>query len=193
MPKVTRWDSYFFRICGVVASNSRCLSRKIGAVIAKNNRVLATGYNGPAAGVGHCDERFRKDSTIIEQLRVKGIMTPEHPVCPRRFLGFESGEGKKYCVAGHAEQNCITNAARYGTCLDGATMYVGCPIPCSSCLNAIINAGIVEVVCTHFEVYDVPSFWILKTAPLKVRNYEGLLYSSDGALLYNETKDGNDA
>lgn len=113
-------------------------------------------------------------------------MPPEHPVCPRRFLGYGSGEGKKFCTAGHAEVNCITNAARYGTKLDGATMYVSCAIPCSNCLNAIINAGITEVVCTHFEVYDVPSYWILKTAPLTVRNYEGLVYPVSSGITQGE-------
>lgn len=193
MPSVERWDGYFFRIAGTVASNSRCYSRKIGAIIVKDKRILGTGYNGPAAGIPHCEERFRKDSAVVEKLQVKGIMPPEHPVCPRRFLGYESGEGMDLCPAGHAEVNAITNAARVGTNLSGAVMYVTCPIPCSDCLNAIINAGITEVVCTHFEVYDRPSYWILKTTNITIRNYEGAIYKPGGALLYRVTKDGEHA
>lgn len=175
---VERWDGYFFRVCGVVSSNSRCLSRKIGAVLVRDKSIIATGYNGPARGVPHCEERYTKDILMTEQRVLRDAEPPEHKVCPRRFLGFESGEGLSFCTAGHAEANCITNAARMGTNTAGATLYVSCPIPCSHCLNAIINAGIVEVVCTHFELYDKTSAFIIKSSGLRVRTYDGVVFAA---------------
>ena len=50
-----RWDTYYNRICRAVASKSPCLSRQIGAILVKENVVVATGYNGPPRGYPHCE------------------------------------------------------------------------------------------------------------------------------------------
>ena len=52
------WDKFFLGICDKVAENSKCLSRKIGAVMVKDKSILSTGYNGPPRGVTHCGERL---------------------------------------------------------------------------------------------------------------------------------------
>ena len=48
------WDLYFIRIAKEVASRSTCKRAAVGAVIVKDNRILATGYNGAPAGMPHC-------------------------------------------------------------------------------------------------------------------------------------------
>ena len=51
-----QWDLYYLRIAKTVSENSKCLSRKIGAVLVKDNSIISTGYNGPPRGVKHCNE-----------------------------------------------------------------------------------------------------------------------------------------
>ena len=55
------WDEYFYNMSVTVGSNSKCLSRKIGAVIVKDKTVISTGYNGPPRGVMTCDQRWLYD------------------------------------------------------------------------------------------------------------------------------------
>ena len=58
------WDEYFFEMCKTVASNSKCLSRKIGAIIVKDKTIISTGYNGPPRNVRSCDERWLVDKGL---------------------------------------------------------------------------------------------------------------------------------
>lgn len=51
----------------------------------------------------------------------------------------------KYLYASHAEENAIAHAAKTGTSLAGATIYVTF-CPCAACARMIIQAGIAEVV-----------------------------------------------
>lgn len=87
------WDLYFIRIAMEVASRSTCPRAAVGAVIVRDNRILATGYNGAIADEPHCTD-------------VGCIMEGDH--CQR---------------AVHAETNAITQAARHGVSLEGATLY----------------------------------------------------------------------
>lgn len=117
------WDEYFLEIARIVAKRSTCLRRKVGALIVKDRRILATGYNGTPSGIKHC----------IEQgcLRVK--------------LNIPSGERHELCRGLHAEQNVLLQAALYGVSLRGSILYVTNQ-PCIICAKMIINAGIKAVV-----------------------------------------------
>lgn len=117
------WDEYFMQIVDLVKTRSTCLRRQVGALIVKDKRILASGYNGAPAGVSHCDEV----GCLREQLKVP------------------SGERHELCRAIHAEQNAIVQAAYSGTSLRGATMYVSLQ-PCSLCAKLMINAGISKLV-----------------------------------------------
>ena len=61
------WDTYFLKVCETIALNSKCLSRKIGAIIVRDKSIISTGYNGPPSGVDPCsyrytlDDKFRKE------------------------------------------------------------------------------------------------------------------------------------
>ncbi len=118
------WDDYFMEITDLVATRATCLRRKVGAILVKDRRILATGYNGPPKGVPHCDE-------------LGG--------CLREKLGIPSGERQELSRAVHAEQNAIIQAAKMGTNIDGATLYVT-NHPCFICAKMLINAGVRKIV-----------------------------------------------
>ncbi|MGI6216892.1 MAG: deoxycytidylate deaminase [Coriobacteriales bacterium] len=117
------WDDYFQTITRDVAERSTCLRRHVGAIIVKDKRILATGYNGAPSGLEHCLTRG----------------------CLREQLGIPSGQKQELCRATHAEQNAVIQAARYGVPIDGATVYCTNQ-PCTACAKILINAGVKEIV-----------------------------------------------
>ncbi len=158
---VSSWDEYYFNVCRQAARNSKCLSRRIGAILVnKNKGIFATGYNGPPTGIVGCDQR----DDLGDGLEVG--------VCPRRTMGFNSGEGLEICIAAHAEGNCINMCARDGLVAEGAIMYMACGIPCRICMIQIIQAKIKELVVTSMDSYDDVSVWLLKNSNIKVRLYD---------------------
>ncbi|HNT43903.1 MAG TPA: cytidine/deoxycytidylate deaminase family protein [Syntrophorhabdaceae bacterium] len=116
------WGSYFMEIARIVSMRSTCLRRNVGAVIVKDKRILATGYNGAPSGLKHC-------------LEVS---------CLRERLKIAPGERHELCRGLHAEQNAIIQAAYHGVSIDGAHLYCT-HLPCSICIKMLINAGIREV------------------------------------------------
>ncbi len=123
MTKRPPWDEYFMSIAQLVAGRSTCLRRSVGAVIVKDRRILATGYNGAPAGLPHCDETG----------------------CIREKLNVPHGERHELCRGIHAEQNAIIQSANYGTGISGSAIYTT-HHPCSVCAKMIINAGIRRVI-----------------------------------------------
>lgn len=113
------WDTYFMQIAELVATRSTCLRRSVGAVIVKNKRILATGYNGAPTGVPHCAETG----------------------CLRVQRNVPSGQRHELCRGIHAEQNAIIQAASHGVTISGADLYCT-NLPCSICTKMIINAGL---------------------------------------------------
>ncbi|MBW1714942.1 MAG: dCMP deaminase family protein [Deltaproteobacteria bacterium] len=121
MPRPS-WPEYFMSIAQLVATRSTCLRRKVGAVLVKDKRVIATGYNGAPTGVRHCEETG----------------------CLREKLDIKSGERHELCRGLHAEQNVIVQAACYGIATKGTTLY-STNLPCIICSKMLINAGIEKV------------------------------------------------
>lgn len=117
------WDEYFMELAEVVAKRSTCLRRNVGAVVVKDKRVLATGYNGAPSGLPHCSETG----------------------CLREKLGIPSGERLDVCRGLHAEQNALLQAARYGISLEGSAVYCTNQ-PCATCAKMLINAGITKII-----------------------------------------------
>ena len=112
----------------LVSARSTCNSRKIGAVIVRDNRILTTGYNGAVHGAPHCIDRG-----------------PDF--CLRRSIGAHDADKYNYCISSHAEVNAIDQAARFGISLEGAVLY--CTLePCNWCFKQLIQAGIREI---YFE------------------------------------------
>lgn len=169
---MNRWDSFFFKVAAAAAEQSLCLNRQIGAVLVRNKRIIATGYNGPPEGVPPCINRFDTDPAFAKEYR-RQQQSDEimEELCPRRILGLGHGKGREWCPATHAEVNAVVNAARMGVSSEGASLYLTCGLPCKNCLSVIINSGITEVVCTSFEAHDDLTNWILTFSKLRVRTY----------------------
>lgn len=141
------WDAYFIQIAHLVATRATCPRRSVGAVLVRDRRILATGYNGAPSGVTHCPE-----------------LGPTHdwPVGCLRAA---------HCIrALHAEQNCLLQAAKVGIPSDGATIYVTCQ-PCNTCAKMIINAGI-ERVIYEGDYPDAFSLELFREAGLEVLRYK---------------------
>jgi dCMP deaminase len=168
-PSVESWDEYFFNICKQVARNSKCLSRRIGAVLVQDKNIISTGYNGPPAGVPRCDNRWTLDKIFAEKYNEYSKDKEIKGICPRHLIGFASGEGLEACPATHAEVNAIIYAAKHGIATKGTTLYAGCGIPCSNCLKEIINAGIKEIVVLSLKTYDDNSLYLLNNSDLGIR------------------------
>ena len=165
------WDEYYLDLCNTIAKNSKCLSRKIGAIIVKDKSIISTGYNGPPRGVPHCNERYSCDENLITELGAVDLNDVQN-TCPRQILGYKSGEGLEWCISGHSERNALINAARYGIAVNDIKMYMNCGTPCTPCLVEIINAGIEEIIITKHTYYDNMAEWLIKNSKLKVRLFE---------------------
>ena len=117
------WDDYFMEITHLVAKRSTCLRRQVGAVIVRDKRILATGYNGAPRGLAHCSETG----------------------CLREKMGIPSGQKQELCRGLHAEQNAIIQAALSGVSIQDSQIY-SVTRPCVVCAKMIINAGIKRVI-----------------------------------------------
>jgi dCMP deaminase len=87
------WDAYFLTIADAVAQRSTCLRRSVGAVLVRDRRILATGFNGAVRGQPHC-------------LDVGCDLVDGH--CVR---------------AVHAEMNAVVQAALHGVSTAGSVLY----------------------------------------------------------------------
>ena len=126
-------DEYYLGIADAVLKRSTCLRRNYGAVLVKNDEIVATGYNGSPRGEKNCCDTG---------------------YCEREAKGVPKGERYELCVAIHAEDNAITSAGRDKA--NGATLYIvgrnnadssyANPSPCMMCRRKIVNAGIKRVV-----------------------------------------------
>lgn len=122
-PRRPSWDEYFLEIADLVSKRSTCLRRKVGALIVRDKRILATGYNGAPRGLPHCSE--------------KG--------CLRQQLKIAHGERHELCRGLHAEQNALLQASLHGVSVKDSILYCTTQ-PCIICAKMLINAGIQEVV-----------------------------------------------
>ncbi len=117
------WDEYFMAIAELVARRSTCLRRQVGAVIVKDKRILATGYNGAPSGIKHCEEVG----------------------CLRGKMGIASGERHELCRGVHAEQNAIIQASNFGVNIEDSIIYTTHQ-PCFICTKMLINAKIKKII-----------------------------------------------
>ncbi len=126
------WHEYFVSITKQVATRSTCLRRKVGAILVKEKRILATGYNGAPKGVKDC---------------------LDIGMCLREELGVPSGERHEICKGLHAEQNALLQAAYYGVNVRNSVIYCTTQ-PCILCSKMIINTGINKIY--YLENYPDP-------------------------------------
>ncbi|MFA5275606.1 MAG: cytidine/deoxycytidylate deaminase family protein [Candidatus Omnitrophota bacterium] len=140
------WEEYFIDVAILVSKRATCLRRKVGSVLVKNKRILATGYNGAPSGLDDCLELGR---------------------CLRDKLKIPSGQRHELCRGLHAEQNVLIQAALHGISVKGSTLYATHQ-PCLICAKMLINAGIAEIIIS--EGYpDEMSLQFLKEAGISVK------------------------
>ena len=126
-------EDYYLNIAEAVLARSTCLRRKYGAVIVKDDEIIATGYNGSPRGAKNCCDTG---------------------YCYRESEQIPHGERYEACLSVHAEANAIISASRRE--MIGSTLYLagqeadGSPIaniaPCSKCYRLILNAGIAVII-----------------------------------------------
>ena len=100
MTRVSK-ENYYLNIAEAVSQRSTCLRRKYGAVIVKDDVIVATGYNGSPRKEPNCCDLG---------------------ICEREKLNVPKGERYELCKAVHAEQNALIQANRDE--LQGATIYI---------------------------------------------------------------------
>jgi dCMP deaminase len=143
--RITR-DQMLMQMAQVVAKRGTCSRAQVGAVVSRDGRIIAMGYNGAPAGIPHCDHtneffKFELGHNLLEDLDYSLMTTPGKIMSsPQPTEIVDAG-----CqVAVHAEQNAIAFAAKYGLALDGGDLHCT-HAPCINCARSIINAGIKRV------------------------------------------------
>lgn len=139
------WDEYFQEMLEVVKKRSTCLRRQVAAIIVKDKRIVATGYNGAPTGLFHCGQVG----------------------CLREKKGIASGERHELCRGIHAEQNAIIQSAMHGVSVKNSTIYIT-HSPCVLCAKMIINSGIKKIVYMG-EYPDELALELLKEAGIMVK------------------------
>ncbi|HHE36794.1 MAG TPA: cell division protein DedD [Candidatus Woesearchaeota archaeon] len=149
--KYTRpsWDEYFMEVARAIAKRATCDRGRSGCVIARDKRLLVTGYVGSPSGLPHCDDVGHLMKKVIH----------------------EDGSVSQHCMRTvHAEQNAICQAAKLGVSIDKATLY--CKMtPCRVCAMLIINCGIKRVVCEKKYHRGEESEKMLREAGVKLEYF----------------------
>jgi dCMP deaminase len=117
------FEHIFMNLATDLAQRSHCVKAQVGAVLAKDTRIISIGYNGPPSGTHNCDEEWPTTG------------------CARDSKGSCS-------LALHAEENAILYAVKNGARLEGATLYTTLS-PCLPCARLIFSAGVKQVYYRH--------------------------------------------
>jgi len=118
------WDEYFMSIAELIGSRATCARGRTGCVIVRDRQILVTGYVGSPVGMPHCDEVGHEMHKVIN----------------------DDGTESEHCIRTvHAEQNAISQAAKLGVSVNGATVYSHM-MPCYVCGKILVNAGIKKFV-----------------------------------------------
>jgi dCMP deaminase len=119
-------EEYFMLLAVATRQRAECLGRHVGAILVRDGRIIATGYNGTPRGFPRCNAEERGCHRCAE---------------PDRY---PSGTGYDVCICVHAEQNALLQAARLGYTSDGADCYTTLR-PCFGCLKELHQGGVANV------------------------------------------------
>lgn len=141
------WDCYFMRLADLAALRSNCMKRRVGCVIVRDKRVVATGYNGTPRKLANCNAGG----------------------CARCNSGEGLGSGLHTCLCLHAEENALLEAGRDRV---GAKAILYCnTCPCLTCSIKIVQAGVSKVVYSQSYSMDALSANVFKEAGVILRQY----------------------
>ena len=105
MERVSK-HNYYLDIAQTVSERSTCIRKRYGAIIVKNDVIIATGYNGAPRGRKNCSDIGN---------------------CTREKLGIPRGERYELCRSVHSEANAIISASREN--MLGSSLYMCCTDP----------------------------------------------------------------
>lgn len=142
------WDSYFMRLADLAALRSNCMKRRVGCVIVRKSRVVATGYNGTPRNLTNCNEGG----------------------CSRCNGGQGSGAALLTCLCLHAEENALLEAGRDRIGEDSIVYCNTCP--CLTCSIKIVQSGVKEVVYAQSYSMDEASHKVMSEAGIQLRKYQ---------------------
>lgn len=146
------WDAYFMRLADLAALRSNCMKRRVGCVIVRDMRVIATGYNGTPRYLLNCNQGG----------------------CPRCNDGNQSGASLTTCLCLHAEENALLEAGRdriTGGQVTGISVLYCNTCPCLTCAIKIVQSSIREVVYAQSYSMDSESRKLLSDANVILRQY----------------------
>jgi|SRR3989344_310653 len=135
-------DGLYMEIAQVIGKRSRCVKRKVGALLVKNKLVLTMGFDDTPRHIKHCNEN--------------GCIG-----CNKEGLHIQ-------CICNHAEENVILQAAYHGVNTQDTTMYTT-ESPCLRCIQVLINAGIKELVFNEEFPLNEMTYVLLKEANVSLR------------------------
>jgi len=140
------WDSYFMTIAHLASLRSNCMKRRVGAILVRNKRILATGYNGTPRNMTNCNEGG------CARCNGQGNLA--------------SGDG---CLCLHAEENALLEAGR-DRVGEEAVIYCN-TCPCLRCSIKIVQTGVREVVYSLSYKMDDATARVFQEAGVKLRQY----------------------
>lgn len=143
------WDHYFMLLASLAARRSNCMKRRVGCVLVRHSRVIATGYNGTPRNTLNC---------------LSGG-------CPRcnNSASITSGASLSTCLCIHAEENALLEAGRDRVGQEAVLYCTTCP--CLTCSIKIVQVGIAEVVYGEKYYMDVEAASIFREAGVKLRQF----------------------
>ncbi|MFL6318128.1 MAG: deoxycytidylate deaminase [Nitrososphaeraceae archaeon] len=163
------WDTYFMLQAEVAKLRSNCITRHVGAVIVKDNRQIATGYNGTPSGIKNCFEG--------------GCSR-----CMARSRGeIMSGQDLDRCLCIHAEANAIMQCALFGNAgsTKDATLYSTFS-PCIECSKMSLSVGIRRIVV--LSDYAEDGAQLLNAGTIKLVKLDPVLLKPWTSSIYQEAQ-----
>lgn len=139
-----------------ISTFANCIKGKVGAILVKNNKIIAEGVNSVPNGIIPCTKE----------------------TCLRKKLNLKSGENQELCFVVHAEQNALIDALNHQVNVKDSTLYVT-KQPCLICTKMLINAGIKKVV--YLKPYpDKYSKDLFQQAGVEIYQFEGTIENENG-------------
>ena len=144
------WDEYFMLQAELAKLRSNCMTRKVGAVIVRDHRQIATGYNGTPPGIKNCFEGGCKRCQDRKDGKIK------------------SGASLDRCLCNHAEANAIMHCAILGieAGSKNAILY-STFMPCLECSKMAITIGIKEIIC--LDTYPETDYDLIKESGVTIK------------------------
>jgi len=143
-----KWHNIFLDMAEIIAKGSHCVSKKVGALIVKNKRIISTGINGTPPGSKNCDDIFDKFNYNVDE---------HHEWSLKNEL--------------HAEINALMIAAKEGISVKDADIYITYS-PCTNCCKSIIAAGIKNVFFRYIYEKDLEGLSLLNSNGIKLYKVE---------------------